>query len=109
MKNIFLLLFAFFLFLALSCNKNKNPVNINKSTSDSLNTYLVFADDATLPTAKKIYYNKKAFKIVLNQKNDSLNRDNLTKIATNFFVEKDWPSFKKTSEAFLQDSKPQYG
>ena len=99
--NILVLLFIFF----LGCTK-KNEVNKNvESSTDSLSTYLSLANDDNLPYKYKQKYNQKAFLIIINQKDDSVNKVNLFKIANRYYNMSDWDSYQKTTQLILDRSK----
>ena len=99
--NILVLLFIFF----LGCTK-KNEVNKNvESSTDSLSTYLSLANDDNLPYKYKQKYNQKAFLIIINQKDDSVNKVNLFKIANRYYNMSDWDSYQKTTQLILNRSK----
>ncbi|MGQ7945649.1 tetratricopeptide repeat-containing sensor histidine kinase [Flavobacterium sp. WC2509] len=93
-----------FLILFISCtNKNKskqNPV----SSDDSLTTYLSLANETTLSQELKQKYNRKAFDIIINQKDDSINKVNLFKIANRYYNMGDWNSYFETSKLILKRS-----
>lgn len=72
---------------------------------DSLSSYLSMANDLQLPIKKKQEYNKKAFDIIVEQSNDSLNRVNLFKVANRYYNMNDWQGFNKTVEIVLENSK----
>ena len=72
---------------------------------DSLSSYLSMANDLQLPIKKKQEYNKKAFDIIVEQSNDSLNRVNLFKVANRYYNMNDWKGFNKTVEIVLENSK----
>lgn len=93
-----------FLFITICCNKNhkiKKDVNYD---SDSLTTYLSFAQNKNLSTDKRIQYNKKAFSILENRKNDSEYRSNLFSVVQQFFVLKDEKSLKNALQLILDKS-----
>lgn len=99
--NILILLFIFF----LGCTK-KNEVNKNvESSTDSLSIYLSLANDDNLPYKYKQKYNQKAFSIIINQKDDSLNKVNLFKIANRYYNMSDLDSYQKTAQLILNRSK----
>jgi len=59
--------------------------------------------DAT-PYQDRLLYNEKAFKLVMNQKNDSLHRENLLKIADRYFNLNEMEKFHEISVIVLQKS-----
>lgn len=74
------------------------------SSEDSLSSYLSLANDLKLPIRKKQDYNQKAFAIIINQKNDSLNRANLFRVANRYYNMNDWLGFSKTVRIVLEKS-----
>nr|WP_314898378.1 ATP-binding protein [uncultured Flavobacterium sp.] len=97
MKNkyyILLLLFLLFVFLGCSKKKAKNiPV---ASSEDSLSSYFSLANDFSLAKEKRLLFTQKAFNIVVNQDNDSLNRVNMFKVANRYYNINNWKEFNKT-------------
>lgn len=84
-------------------SKSRKDENVN-SSKDSLALYLSLANDINLPFNYKQNYNRKAFDIIIAQKNDSLNRVNLFKIANRYYNMTDWKSYQKTSKLILERS-----
>ena len=104
MKNIYcialLLLFIFF-----GCTK-KNKFNTTiSSNEDSLSSYLSIANDFNLPRQKREQFNQKAFSIIINQPNDSLNKVNLFKVANRYYNMDNWSDFKNTVDIILEKAK----
>jgi len=94
----------FLVFVLFGCtNKPKKEKNVNPS-KDSLSIYLSLANDINLPFHYKQKYNQKAFDIIIDQQNDSLNRANLFKIANRYYNMSDWKSYKKISKLVLERS-----
>jgi signal transduction histidine kinase len=89
--------------MLLGCSRKDNSIKAGDSTSaDSLNTYLSLANDDNLPYSYKQNYNKKAFSILIHQRNDSLNKLNLFKVANRYYNMEDWQSYKETSDIILE-------
>jgi signal transduction histidine kinase len=84
--------------------KNDKNKNVNLS-SDSLAAYLSLANEDNMPYEYKQKYNKKAFEIIIRQKNDSLSKINLFRVANRYYNMSDWQSYKKTSNLILERSK----
>jgi signal transduction histidine kinase len=92
------------LFIFFGCSK-KNTENIPVTSSeDSLSTYFSLANDFSLAREKRQLFSKKAFDIVVNQENDSLNRVNLFKVANRYYNINDWKDFNKTVHLVLEKS-----
>jgi signal transduction histidine kinase len=102
-KYSFILLF--FLILLIGCtNKNNSEQNVTAS-EDSLSSYLSLANDLRLPLEFKQKYNRKAFEIIINQKDDSINKVNLFKVANRYYNMGDWEGYFQTSKLILERSK----
>ncbi len=71
-------------------------------SKDSLSSYLSLANDISLPYKYKQRYNLKAFAIIMRQKDDSLNKVNLFKIANRYYNMNDWKSYKQTTKLILE-------
>ncbi|SDZ44970.1 Histidine kinase-, DNA gyrase B-, and HSP90-like ATPase [Flavobacterium aquidurense] len=91
----------FLVLLFLSCTKKDHLEKNATSSEDSLPVYLSLANDINLNYTFKQKYNQKAFSIVINQKNDSLNRVNLFKIANRYYNMNDLKSYRVISELVL--------
>jgi signal transduction histidine kinase len=96
---LFFLLFAFF-----ACTNKRAEKKTVHSAKDSLSVYFSLANDLNLSIPKRQEYNHKAFDIVVNQENDSLNRVNLFKVANRFYNLSNWVAFNKTVHLVLEQS-----
>ncbi|WP_235830885.1 tetratricopeptide repeat-containing sensor histidine kinase [Flavobacterium ustbae] len=94
---IFILLFVF------ACSKKKTSEELS-SPQDSLPVYLALANDLNLKYELKQENAKKAFSIVINQQNDSINRVNLFKVANRYYNMSDFKSYHDVSELLLERS-----
>ncbi|WP_306567038.1 tetratricopeptide repeat-containing sensor histidine kinase [Flavobacterium lindanitolerans] len=103
MKKYYLLFFVIGLLL-LGCSKKKEKFS-EKSISDTLATYLTLANEDTIPYEDRLSYNKKAFAILINQDNDSLNRVNLFKVANRYFNMNNFVDYHKTASIIAERSK----
>ncbi|MBC7439894.1 MAG: tetratricopeptide repeat protein [Flavobacterium sp.] len=90
-KQLLVLLIAF---LLLGCNKTTQKTDAKK---DSLAVYLNIAHDIKVGNGNRLKANDKALEIVLNQKNDSLNRINFLKIANQYRNILQFDKFKSTT------------
>lgn len=88
---------------SFSCT-NRNNLDKSASPEDSLPVYLSLANDINLDYYLKQKYNQKAFSIIINQKNDSLSRINLFKIANRYYNMNDLKSYREISELVLDRS-----
>lgn len=105
MKNkyyIYLLMFLFSVFFA--CTKKNSSTSTVALPEDSLSTYFSLANDFNLPQQKRQDYNRKAFEIIIDQENDSLNRINLFKVANRYYNINNWREFNKTVHIVLDKS-----
>ena len=91
----------FLLLIFINCNEKDHLDKNAASPEDSLPIYLSLANDINLNYAFKQKYNQKAFFIVKNQRNDSLNRVNFFKIANRYYNMNDFKSYRLISELVL--------
>lgn len=104
LKNNCLILFLLSVVFFGCTTKDRENKNV-KLSEDSLATYLSLANDINLPFKYKQDYNKKAFDIIINQKDDSLNKVNLFRIANRYYNMSDWSSYLQTTKLVLERSK----
>ncbi|HSD08925.1 tetratricopeptide repeat protein [Flavobacterium sp.] len=102
-KKHIILLFLLMFFIA--CTNKKESKQKDTSAADSLSTYLSLANDVQLPLQFKQKYNRKAFDIIITQKDDSINKVNLFKIANRYYNMNDWKGYFEISKLILQRSK----
>jgi signal transduction histidine kinase len=103
LKNIsFILLLLLFIFFG--CTRKDKTNHINVSVGDSLSSYLSLANDFSSPSKKRQGYNQKAFAIIINQANDSLNRVNLFKVANRYYNMNNLKEYKETVKLVLERS-----
>lgn len=99
--NLYIL---FLLFVFFSCELKHEEKKNTKSTEDSLTIYLNLANADDLLFKKKQDFNQKAFTILMNQSNDSLNRVNLFKVANRYYNMNDWQAYGETVRVILDKS-----
>ncbi|OUL60088.1 tetratricopeptide repeat-containing sensor histidine kinase [Flavobacterium sp. AJR] len=104
MKKIYPILLLL-VFVFLGCTKKSIVDNNVASSVDSLSLYLSLANDINVPFKSKQEYNKKAFDIIINQKDDSVNRVNLFKVANRYYNMNDWNAYRETTKLILERSK----
>jgi signal transduction histidine kinase len=105
LKNkYYILLLLFLIFVFLGCSKKKAENITVTSSKDSLSIYFSLANDFGLAREKRQEYNQKAFDIVVNQENDSLNRVSLFKVANRYYNINNWKDFNKTVHLVLEKS-----
>ncbi|WP_073410297.1 tetratricopeptide repeat-containing sensor histidine kinase [Flavobacterium johnsoniae] len=103
MKKYQQILLSLLIVLFACTDKKKNDLALNLS-KDSLSIYFSLANDIDLPFHYKQKYNKRAFDIVKNQKDDSLKTVNLFKVANRYYNMSDWHSFQNVSKLVLEKS-----
>lgn len=95
------------LFFFIECTDTTKPKQLLEdvvSSSDSLDIYLSIANNDKVSYEKRKLSNQKAYSIIINQSNDSLNRANLFKVANRYFNMNDSFLYKKTVKEVLQRS-----
>jgi signal transduction histidine kinase len=98
------LILTFLLLVLLGCSKKEtNDIKVN-SPNDSLSTYLSLANDFGLSREKRSVFNQKAFAIVSNQENDSINRVNLFRVANRYYNIDKWDDFSNTVHLVLKNA-----
>ena len=100
-KNYQILLFLVLVFFGCTKKSSKDEGIIPE---DSLSIYLSLANDINLPLDFKQKYNQKAFEIIVNQEDDSLNKANLFKVANRYYNMSDWEAYKRTTAMILERS-----
>ena len=86
----------------MSCNQKKKMSIISDKPSDSLSVYFSLANNFDFSAELREQYIQKAMKIVVNQKNDSLHRANLFKIANRYYNLEKFEEYKKAVFVVLQ-------
>ena len=87
-----------------ACTK-KNTANKTDTTSeDSLSTFLTKANDFSATTKKRQDYIQKAFGIIINQPNDSVQRANLFRVANRYYNLNNWEEYRKIALIVLEKS-----
>ncbi|MFV8324569.1 tetratricopeptide repeat-containing sensor histidine kinase [Flavobacterium sp. ZS1P14] len=98
------LILTLLLLIFFGCSKKEsNSITVN-SSNDSLSDYLSLANDFSLSREKRKIFNQKAFDIVVNQENDSLNRVNLFRVANRYYNIDNWSDFSSTVHLVLKNS-----
>jgi signal transduction histidine kinase len=104
LKSIYPILLLLVLVFFGCSKKNEFNTSIN-SSEDSLTSYLSMANDFNLSIEKRREFNQKAFSIIIDQPNDSLNKANLFKVANRYYNMDNWAGFKQTVNIVLEKSK----
>jgi signal transduction histidine kinase len=89
----------------LACTKKSELDKDIISPIDSLPVYLSLANENNLPLNIKQKYNQKALTIILSQKDDSLNKVNLFKVANRYYNMSDWKAYLQTTKLILVRAK----
>ncbi|WP_175514005.1 ATP-binding protein [Flavobacterium degerlachei] len=92
------------LFVFFGCSKKKIDGVFVTSSEDSLSIYFTLANDFSLAKEKRLSFTQKAFNVVINKDNDSVNRVNLFKVANRYYNINDWNAFNKTVHIVLEKS-----
>ena len=85
----------------MACNQKAELDKNTISSVDSLSTYLSLANENNLPLNIKQNYNQRALNIILSQKDDSLNKVNLFKVANRYYNMSDWKDYIKITKLIL--------
>lgn len=88
----------------LGCTKKTGLDNNTISSVDSLPVYLSLANEDSIPLKFRQNYNLKALNIILNQKDDSINKVNLFKVANRYYNMSNWKSYLNTTKLILERS-----
>lgn len=91
------------LFFFIKCTVADKPKQFSEDVR-SLDNYLSIANDDKVPYYKRKISNQKAYNIIINQNNDSLNRANLFKVANRYFNMNDSFMYKRIVKEVLQRS-----
>jgi signal transduction histidine kinase len=92
------------LLIFFGCTKKNAENQTATSSEDSLSTYLSKANDFSASTKKRQEYIQKAFTIVVNQPNDSLQRVNLFRVANRYYNLNDWKKYQEIAKIVLEKS-----
>ena len=84
------------------CTKKNTENQTTSSAEDSLTTYLSKANDFSSPTKKRQEYIHKAFAIIIEQEDDSLQRANLFRVANRYYNLNDWEKYQEVAQIVLE-------
>jgi signal transduction histidine kinase len=101
-KSYYILFFLLLLFYACTHKNAKNETA--NSSADSLTSYLTKANDFSATTQKREAYIRKAYEIVMEESNDSLQRANLFRIANRYYNLNNWKEYGRISKIVLEQS-----
>ena len=103
MKNTYYIIFLL-LFIFIGCTKKNIAKETESVSEDSLSIYLSKANDLSSNTKKRQDYIQKAFGIIINQPNDSLQRANLFRVANRYYNLNDWSHYHEIALIVLEKS-----
>ncbi|SFD34256.1 ATP-binding protein [Flavobacterium phragmitis] len=90
------------LLVLMGCTQKTGPNDDTVSSIDSLPVYLSLANENNISLQSKQNYNLKALNIILSQKDDSLNKVNLFKVANRYYNMSDWKAYFNTTKLILE-------
>jgi len=90
------------LLIVLGCTKKNSINSATSSSEDSLSSFLSKANDFSATTKKRQEYIQKAFNIVVEMDDDSLQRANLFRIANRYYNLNDWKNYRKIATIVLE-------
>lgn len=88
----------------LACTKKNSERKNLALQEDSLAIYLSNANDFSSATKKRQEYIEKAYDIIIDQSNDSLQRANLFRVANRYYNLNDWKGYYKIARIVLEKS-----
>jgi signal transduction histidine kinase len=92
------------LFVLCGCTKRNDQNSEVSFSKDSLSDYFTLANDLSLSRENRLDFAQKAYDIVTNNENDSLNRVNLFRVANRFYNINDFTKYRKTVFMVLEKS-----
>ena len=90
--------------IIFSCTKKNKVIQTDEISEDSLSTYLTKANDFSSTTKIRQDYIQKAFEIIINQPNDSLQRANLFRVGNRYYNLNNWNEYRKIALIVLEKS-----
>ncbi|WP_304196822.1 tetratricopeptide repeat protein, partial [Flavobacterium alvei] len=103
MKNIYYIALLLLLFFS-GCTKKNTESQETPSSDDSLATYLSKANDFNSTNKKRKEYIQKAFNIILEQEDDSLQIANLFRVANRYYNLNEWNKYRDIAKIVLEKS-----
>ena len=88
----------------LGCTKKNSEKKNLALQEDSLAVYLSKANDFSSSTKKRQEYIEKAYDIIIDRSNDSLQRANLFRVANRYYNLNDWNGYHKIAQIVLEKS-----
>lgn len=92
-----MLLIVFF-----ACTKKNEDIQSYTASEDSLSTYMSKANDFNSSQKIRQENIQKAFAIIIDQPNDSMNRVNLFKVANRYYNINNWKAYRETVQIVLE-------
>ena len=90
--------------LLISCNKSRDKIASEKSYSDSLSYYMIYANNKKNNIDKKIIALDKSYLLIDKVENNQKNRDTLFGLMLSYYNLKFWEKFNKASKKLLLNS-----
>jgi len=87
-----------------ACTKKNADNQTVASSEDSLSAYMSKANDFNSTTKRRQDYIQKAYTIIINQPNDSINRVNLFRVANRYYNINNLKAYKETAQIVLEKS-----
>lgn len=100
-KTVFLFFVIGFISL-FGCSKKK--LDLSEKETDSISICLRLAYQDETPYQDRLLYNEKAFQLIMDKKNDSIQRLNLCKVAIRYFNLNEMDKFHEISKILLRKS-----
>ena len=83
------------------CTKRNRDNQTTANSEDSLTTYMSKANDFSSTTKTRQEYIQRAFSIIIDQENDSLQRANLFRVANRYYNLNEWKKYQEIAELVL--------
>jgi signal transduction histidine kinase len=103
LKNAYYILILL-LIVIFGCTKKNAGNQTTISSEDSLSNYMTKANDFSSTIQKRQDYIQKAFSVIINQPNDSLQRANLFRVANRYYNLNNWKEYREIALIVLEKS-----